>query len=64
MGIVAVVRLVLNVGCRNGDTTLALFGGLVNGAVVEVLGIALFGLSLGDGGCEGRLPSVLVRGHV
>jgi hypothetical protein len=55
VGIVAVVGLVLDVGGRDGDTTLSLLGSLVDGTVVEVLGVALLCLSLGDGGCEGSL---------
>jgi hypothetical protein len=41
VGVVAVVGRVLDVGRRNGDTTLPLLGGLVNGAILEVLGVAL-----------------------
>ena len=55
VSIVAVVGLVLDVGGRDGDTTLSLLGSLVDGTVVEVLGVALLCLSLGDGGCEGSL---------
>jgi hypothetical protein len=51
----SVVGRVLDVGGCNGDTTLALFGCLVDGAILEKLGVALLGLSLGDGGCEGSL---------
>jgi hypothetical protein len=42
----------------NGDTTLALLRSLVDGAIVEVVGEALLGLALGDGGCEGGLEVV------
>ena len=55
VSIVAVVGLVLDVGGRDGDTTLSLLGSLVDGTVVEVLGVALLCLSFGDGGCEGSL---------
>jgi hypothetical protein len=60
VGIVAVVGLVLDVGRGDGDTTLALLGRLVDGAVLEELGVALLGLTLGDGGCEGGLEGVSV----
>ena len=49
------VGRVFDVGSRNGDTTLALFRRLVDGAILEELCVALFGLSLGDGGCESCL---------
>jgi hypothetical protein len=50
-----VVGGVLDVCGGNGDTTLALLRSLVDGAIVEVCGIALLGLALGDGSCEGGL---------
>jgi hypothetical protein len=53
--VVAVVGRVLDVGGRNSDTTLSLFGRLVDGAILEELCVALFCLSLGDGCCEGGL---------
>ena len=62
VGVVAVISLVLDVGRRNGDTALALFGSLVNGAILEVLCVALLCLSLGDGCCEGCLGGVSVSG--
>jgi hypothetical protein len=60
VGIVAVVGLVLDVGGGDGDTTLALLRCLVDGAVFEELGVALLGLTLGDGGCEGCLHAISV----
>jgi hypothetical protein len=57
VGVVAVVGRVLDVGGSNGDTTLALLRRLVDGAILEELCVALLGLSLGDGGCEGGLAS-------
>jgi hypothetical protein len=60
VGIVAVVGLVLDVGGGDGDTTLALLRRLVNGTVLEELGVALLGLTLGDGGCEGCLWAISV----
>jgi hypothetical protein len=58
VGVVAVVGLVLDVGGRDGDTTLALLGSLVNGAILEELGVALLGLALGDGSSEGCLYAI------
>jgi hypothetical protein len=58
VGVVAVVGLVLDVGGRDGDTTLALLGSLVNGTILEELGVALLGLALGDGSSEGRLHAI------
>lgn len=58
VGIVAVVGLVLDVSSGDGDTTLALLGGLVDGGVVEEVGVALLGLALGDGGSEGGLAVI------
>lgn len=55
VGVVAVLGRVLDVGCGNGDTTLALFGGLVDGAIVEEVGEALLSLALGDGSRESSL---------
>lgn len=55
VGVVAVLGRVLDVGSGDGDTTLALLGSLVNGAIVEEVGEALVGLALGDGSREGSL---------
>jgi hypothetical protein len=55
VGVMPVVGGVLDVCGGNGDTTLALLRSLVDGAIVEVCGIALLGLALGDGSCEGGL---------
>jgi hypothetical protein len=52
VGVVTVLGLELNVGRRDGDTTLALLGSLVNGIVGEEVGQALGGLALGDGGSQ------------
>jgi hypothetical protein len=45
----------------DGDTTLPLLGGLVDGAIVEEVGHALLSLALGDGGGQGGLVSVSAR---
>lgn len=42
-------------GSRDGDTSLSLFGSLVDGAIVEEVGEALLGLPLGDGSRQGSL---------
>jgi hypothetical protein len=55
VGVMPVVGGVLDVCGGDGDTTLALLRSLVDGAILEVGGVALFGLTLGDGGCEGGL---------
>lgn len=56
--IVALLGLVLDVGGGDGDTTLALFWSLVDSAVLEVVGEALLGLSLSDGGSQGGLSVI------
>lgn len=50
---------VMTVGCfvfdvsgGDGDAALSLFGRLVNGAIVEIFGEALLGLSFGDGSSQ------------
>jgi len=53
--VVACVGRVLDVCSGDGDTTLSLFGGFVNGAIIEETGKSLFGLTLGNGSCEGCL---------
>jgi hypothetical protein len=55
VGVMPGVGLVLDMGGCDGDTTLALLGRLVDFAILEELCVALLGLSLGDGGCEGCL---------
>ena len=51
MGIVAVVGLVLDVRGADGDASFTFFGCFVDGAVFEVVCVALLGLSFGDGCC-------------
>lgn len=55
VSIVARIGLELDVGRGDGDTTLALLGGLVNGTILEEAGQTLGGLVLGDGGSQGGL---------
>lgn len=55
VGVVTVLSCELNVGSRDGDTTLALLRGFVNGGIVEEVGKTLRGLVLGDGGSQGCL---------
>jgi hypothetical protein len=57
--IVAIVGLVFDVRCRDGNAALALFGSLVDGAVFEELSIAFLGLTFRYGCCEGGLRSSL-----
>jgi hypothetical protein len=64
VGVVPVLGGVLDVGGGDGDTTLPLLGGPVNGAIVEEVGEALVGLPLGDGGRESGLVGRHVRGEV
>lgn len=55
MGVVTVLSRKFNVGSRDGNTTLALLRGLVNGGIVEEVGKTLRGLVLGDSGSQGGL---------
>ena len=55
VGVVTVVGRELNVSSRDGDTTLTLLGGLVNGAIFEEAGKTLGGLVLGDSGSQSSL---------
>lgn len=58
VGVVAVLGGVLDVGGRDGDTTLSLLGSLVNGTILEEVGEALVGLALGDGSRESGLQNI------
>lgn len=75
VGIVAVLGSVLDVSSGDGDTTLSLLRGLVDGTILEEVGKALLGLALGDGsrkrslrrsllGDVCRLDSLLSRAHL
>lgn len=55
VGVVTVVGRVLDVRGGDGDTTSSLLGSLVDGTILEEVGIALLGLSLGDGSGQCRL---------
>lgn len=55
MSIVSLVGLVFDVSGGDGDTTLSLLGGLVNGSVVKEVGEPLFGLALGNSGGQSGL---------
>lgn len=52
VGVVAVLGLEFNVGRRDGDTTLALLRGLIDGSVIREVGQTLSGLALGDGSSQ------------
>ena len=58
VSIVTLLGLILNVGRVDGNAALALFGSLIDGAVVGVLGLALHGEPLGDGSGQGGLTMV------
>ena len=58
VSIVTLLGLILNVGRVDGNAALALFGSLIDGAVVGVLGLALQGEPLGDGSGQGGLTMV------
>jgi hypothetical protein len=58
VGVVAGVRRELDVGSRDGDTTLALLRSLVNGVIIQEAGKTLRGLVLGDRGSEGGLQRI------
>jgi hypothetical protein len=60
MGVVASVRVVFNVRSGDCNTSLPLLRSLVDRAIVEVLRVALFGLSLGDRCGEGGLAVINV----
>ena len=60
MRIVARSRLIFDVGRRNRDAALTLFGSLVNIIVRREGGAAGFGQHLGDGGRQRRLAMVNV----
>lgn len=64
VSVVTVLSCELNVGSGDGNTTLALLRGLINGGIVEEVGKALRGLVLGDGGSQGSLWEDGVNFHV
>ena len=58
VSIVTLLGLILNVSGVDGDTTLALFGSLVDGRVIGVLSATLHRQILGDGSGQGSLTMV------
>ena len=58
VSVVTLLGLILHVSGVDGDTTLALFGSLVDGGVVGVLRLALQSQELGDGSGQGGLTMV------
>lgn len=52
VGVVTVLGRKLNVGSRDGDTTLALLRSLIDRGIVKEVGKTLGGLVLGDSGCQ------------
>lgn len=55
VSIVSFFGLVFDVSGGDGDTTLSLLGGLVNGSVVKEVGESLLGLALGNSGGQSGL---------
>ena len=53
--VVAFLRFVLDVGRRNGDSALSLFGCFIDTAILEKLGKAFLGLSFRDSCRQGSL---------
>ena len=60
VSIVTLVSLILNVSGVDGDTTLSLFGSLVDAGIILELGLALESQVLGDGSGQGGLTMVNV----
>ena len=60
VSIVTLVGLILNVSGVDGDTTLSLFGSLVDAGIILELGLALQSQVLGDGSGQGGLAMVNV----
>ena len=60
MGVVAVVGVVLDMCRGNRDTSLSLLRCLIDGAIIEILRIALFGLTFRDRRSEGSLAVINV----
>lgn len=58
VGVMSGIRLIFDVCCRNGNTTLSLFRRFINGAIFQKLRKALFCLSFGDGCGKGCLEGI------
>jgi hypothetical protein len=58
VGVVASIGIVFDVGSGDRDTSLPLFRRLVNRAIIKILRVTLFCLSLGDRCCEGGLAVI------
>lgn len=52
MGVMPGVGLVLYVRRRDGDTTLSLFGGFIDGSIFKESGEAFLSLAFGDCCCQ------------
>ena len=61
VSVVAVLGRELDVGGRDGDTTLTLLRSLINGTILEESSKALGGLVLGDSGGQGGLNWNVLR---
>jgi hypothetical protein len=60
VGVVTLIGIVFDVGSGDCNTSLPLFGRLVDGAIIEIFRVALFCLSLRDCCCEGCLAVINV----
>ena len=60
VGVMAVVGVVFDVCGGDRDASLSLFGCLVDGTILEILRVTLFGLPLRDRCCESGLAVIYV----
>lgn len=61
VGIMPVIGLIFDMGGGNGNTTLALLGSFINGAIVEEAGETLLGLSFRNRSGQCGLLRSIVR---